>query len=96
MTSVSSAYWKTEPEEEVNADGRTVIVVGMKSGLVVYLHFATSTSYSKITAQQIEFYPAQLMTTLRRKQCPSDIKNLILVSFSKLVAHPGFPKETCP
>jgi len=95
-TSVSCASWEMEPGEEVDADGKTVIVVGMKSGLVVYLHFATSASYSEITAQPIEFYPAQLMTALHGKQRPRGIKNLILVPFSKPVPRPGFPKETYP
>ncbi|PUU83670.1 hypothetical protein B9Z19DRAFT_1060782 [Tuber borchii] len=95
-TSVSCASWEMEPGEEVDADGKAVIVVGMKSGLVVYLHFATSASCSEITAQPIEFYPAQLMTTLHRKQHPHGIKNLILVPLSKPVHRPGFPKETYP
>jgi len=92
-TSVSCASWEMEPGEELDADGKTVIVVGMKSGLVVYLHFATSASYSEATSQPIEFYPAQLMTTLHRRQCPCGIKNLILVPSYKPVPRPGLPKD---
>jgi len=94
-TSVSCASWEMEPGGEVDAGGKTVIVVGMKSGLVVYLHFAASDSYSEITSQPIEFYPAQLMTTLHRKQRPRGIKNLILVPSYKPVPHHGLPKDPC-
>ena len=93
-TSVSCASWEMEPGEEVDAGGKTVIVVGMESGLVVYLHFAASDSYSEITSQPVEFYPAQLITTLHRKQRPRGIKNLILVpSYKPVPPRPGPPKD---